>query len=204
MFFNLEELKDGRSELLELCKPPSKNMPSLSRARAGKRCPRHSSWIRREIADAARPTPRRSPSTPPMTAVGPVGVGSSTRHCREDTMSRRSCQSVWSKSRGRSAANISTRISPGRSRAPAARRGLAAHGYVPDSDRCTEILIQFGTSFERPVRQPAGKGERRHGGKTAGPRTGIGRKLREKKNAACGERGAARWVHGVVRGRSAG
>lgn len=34
--------------------------------------------------------------------------------------------------------------------------------YVPDLDRCTEILIQFGTSFEWPVRQPAGKRERRH------------------------------------------
>lgn len=62
--------------------------------------------------------------------------------------------------------------------------------YVPDLDRCTEILIQFGTSFEWPVRQPAGKRERRHK-QLVTDRA----ELREKKNAACDKRSAARWVY---------
>lgn len=95
--------------------------------------------------------------------------------------------------------DISTwRRSPG-DRAPLARRQTLARGYVPDSDRCTEILIQFGTSFEWLVRQPAEKGERRYGEKTAGPRpeSGIGRSYAKRRMlrtvSATLRGGFARW-----------
>lgn len=67
---------------------------------------------------------------------------------------------------------------------------LSTHSlYVPELDRCTEILIQFGASSEWPVGQPAGE-KGNDGTKTAGHRSE--RNCAEKKNAACRERGAAR------------
>lgn len=181
-------------------------MPSLSRARAGKRRPLADVRGPAEIAVvAAPPTPRRSSSSTVgearrPTAVEPsVGAGSS-----RDTVARtqrhdgaRSCHRLH---RAPALRGRSPRYFDADDRAPPAR-GPLARDYVPDSDRCTEILIQFGTSFERPVRQPAGKGERRYGENSwpllpagsAGHRNQA--ELREKKNAACRERGAARWVY---------
>lgn len=72
--------------------------------------------------------------------------------------------------------------------------------YVPELDRCTEILIQFGTSFgvagQAAERREGEKGSDGAKQLVAGPPSPIFRTdgTAEKKNAACGERGAARWV----------
>lgn len=162
-----ERIKRRRDQCFRSYVSLRESVPSLSRARAGKRRPRPRD-IRRGIP-REKPRRRGSPdSTTPRRraatwradgAWSRSARGSSARHCREDhdVTLVRDRVIVRSLRGGRPRYfNADDRQRTIARRPPV--RGPLARCYVPDSDRCTEILIQFGTSFERPVRQPAGKG----------------------------------------------